>query len=267
MTFVRSKHSRRALTVAAFATAVSLLGATPFTPGVSYKVRMVMQMPPMPGMSGGDMVIVGHGLSANGKSRLDIDSAPVGPMTPFGAGDYILSLDSSRTVVVTPASKSYIDNFMLGGGMPPELMSQASITGITVNVEKLGAGDAIEGRPTQKYKLTAQYTMGIMGQSISMGQESEILTADLPAKITTGLGGSMPKSMSSGPFAELYTKMMDAQKQITGTAVKVTNVTSINGPMQMNLTQTMTVSDVKATDVDDKSFAIPDGFTARPPGL
>ncbi|HEY6220415.1 MAG TPA: hypothetical protein VIV65_10185 [Gemmatimonadaceae bacterium] len=266
MKFARSKQSRRVLTVAAFATTVSLLGATPFTPGVSYKVRTVMNMPPMPGMGAGDLVIVGHGVSANGKSRLDIDSAASGPMTPFGPGDYILTLDSGRTVVVTPASKTYIDNFMMGGGMPPEVMSQAVISGISVNVEKQGAGETIEGRATQKYKLTAQYTMSIMGTVINMGQETEIMTADLPTKIATGLGGSLSKSMSTGPFAELYTKMTDAQKQISGTPIKVSNVTSIM-PMNMNLTQTMTITDLKNTDVDEKSFAIPDGFTARPPGL
>jgi len=263
MPSVRNRFLKRLATFAALSFALCLVGARPFAPGVSYRMRMVMTMPPMPGMNAGDLVIVGHGVAANGRSRLDIDSGGGGPMAPFGPGDYVLVLDSGRVVVVTPATKSYIDNFSMGATIPPEMLSQASVSGVTVNLEKLGAGETIDGRATQKYRLTSQYTLSIMGTTVGFGSEGEILTADLPTKIDNALGGGMPKSMSTGPFTELYTKLMDAQKQMTGTAIRSNTVMSINGPMSMNMTQTSQLLDVKNVDVDEKQFQIPDGFTAR----
>ncbi len=71
--------------------------------------------------------------------------------------------------------------------------------------------------------------------------------------------------MSTGAFAELYTKMSEAQKQVGGTPIKVTTATSIAGPMTMTVTQLMQISDIKPTDVDEKLLQIPEGFTAKPP--
>jgi hypothetical protein len=266
MKSVRNRLVQRLTTFAALSLAVCLIGARPFTPGLTYKVRMTMTMPPMPGMNAGDLIIVGHGVAANGRSRIDIDSGGGGPMAPFGPGDYILSLDSGRTVIVMPATKSYIDGFTMGGGMPPEIMAQASLSGVSVNVEKLGAGETIDGRATEKFRLTSQYTLSIMGNSIGMGSEAEILTAQLPTKISNAFGGGLPKAMATGPFSELYTKMLDAQKQMPGTALRVNNVMTITGPMSMNMSQTMQILDVKNADIDEKQFQVPDGFTARPPG-
>jgi hypothetical protein len=245
-----------------------MIGATPFTPGITFKMRMTMGMPAMPGMnSQGDMVIVGHGAAVGSRSRLDIDTATAGPMAgSFGPGDYFLSLDSGRVVAVNPASRTYIDGFSMAmGSMPPDIMASASISNVTVNAEKLGAGDTVDGRATDKYRLSVQYSMQIMGQSMNIANESEISTAQLPASISTPFSGALPKTMATGPFSELYAKVADAQKKISGTAVRVTTSTSINGPMTMTLNQTMQLTDVKAGDVDEKLFQIPDGFTPKPP--
>ena len=87
-------------------------------------------------------------------------------MGPFGPGDYLLSLDSGRIIAVNPGTKAYVDGFsMIANAMPQELMSQAAITNVSVTVERLGASDVIEGRPTERYGMVAQYTLRLMGQS------------------------------------------------------------------------------------------------------
>jgi hypothetical protein len=262
--------ARRLFAAALLVSAVAMIGARPFAPGVSFKMRMTLGMPSMPGMNGGDVVIVGHGVAAGGRSRLDIDSAPAsGPAAgPFGPGDYFLSLDSGRVVAVSPASKTYIDGFSMAmGSMPAEMMAQAQVSNVVVNAEKMGAGETIEGIATDKYKLSVQYTMQIMGQSINISNESQLSTAQLPSTISTPFTGALPKTMATGPFAELYSKMADAQKKIGGTALRVSTTTSINGPMSMNMSQTMQMTDVKPVDVDEKVFSIPDGFTPKPPSI
>jgi hypothetical protein len=258
---------RRLAELFVVAAAVGMLGAKPFSPGLTFKIRLTMGMPAMPGMNGGDLVVVGHGVAAGGLSRLDVDSAPAGPtMGAFGPGDYFLMLDSGRVVAVSPATKTYLDGFSTAmGSMPPDMMAQASVTNVVVNVEKLGAGDAVEGHPTDKYRISSQYTMGIMGQSINFASEYEILTAQLPVHIITPFSGSLPKTLATGPFADLYTKISEAQKKVSGTTVRVSSSTGISGPMSMTMTQNVQLSDLKTADVDDKVFQVPEGFTAKPP--
>lgn len=259
---------RRGLALAMFAATVGTIGAKPFAPGMSYRISVTTSMPAMQGMNPGDMVITGHGVSLGSRSRVDLDTVRSAQPLPIGPGDYILMLDSGRVVAVTPMTKTYLDNFSMAmGSMPPEVMAQASLSNVSVTVEKLGAGDTIEGRPTDRYRMAAQYTLAIMGQSMTIANESEISAAQLAATVNTPFSGSLPKSMSTGPFAELYTKVIEAQKQVGGTPVKVTMTTSISGPMTMSLTQTMQITDIKPTDVDEKLFQIPDGYTPRPPTL
>lgn len=259
----------RGLAIAAVVASVGILGAKPFTPGMTYRIRLNTSMPDMPGMpGGGNMVIVGHGIAVGSSSRVDIDTVPAMAQSGFSAGDYLLILDSSRVVAVSPSSKTYVDGFSMAmESMPPDMMAMAAVSNVSVNVEKLGAGDVVEGRPTEKYRTTAQYTLQIMGQAMNMAIESEILTAQLPAAVRSPFAGSMPKSFATGPFAELYAKMNEAQKQLSGTALKVVSTTSVSGPMSMTVSQTVEISDVKAVDVDEKLLQIPAGFTARPPTL
>jgi hypothetical protein len=150
--------------------------------------------------------------------------------------------------------------------LPPEIMASATVTNVAVNVEKLGAGEPIEGRPTEKTRVTSQYTLTVMGQSITFANEAELSTAQLPATISTPFSGDLPKTMATGPFAELYAKATAAMKQIPGTALKVAASSAITGPMTVTVTQSMAVTDVKVVDVDDKRFEIPAGFVAKPPG-
>jgi hypothetical protein len=272
MTFAQRSRRvvrRRLLALSLLVAAVGSLGATPFTSGITYKLRFVINMPAMPGMNGGDIVVVTHGASTDGRTRLDVDSVDAGAamMGPFQAGDYFLMLDSGRTVLVQPATKSYIDGFSTAmGSLPPELMASAVVSNVVVKVEKLGAGEAIEGRPTERSRLSVQYTMQIMGQSMNFDNESEISSAQLPVTIRNPFSGDLPKAMATGPFAELYAKATGAVKELTGTPLKISASTAISGATNVTLTQTMAVTDVKPADVDAKLLEIPAGFVAKPLG-
>jgi hypothetical protein len=260
---------RRMLTLVTLGVIVSSVGARPPATGISYKIRFMMAMPSMPGMPPmGDIVIVGHGVAIGSHSRLDIDSMQGGSQqqSPFGPGDYLLALDSGRVLAVSPATKTYVDGFsMSGGALPANVMAMASISDVAVNVQSLGAGDTTEGRPTTRYKLTSQYVMQVMGTAVNMSNESDILTAQLPVTLNMPLSGSLPKSMATGPFADLFTKMSDAQKQISGAPIRVNTNINIAGPMTMSMTQSWQLTDVRPVDVDEKALQIPEGYTVKPP--
>ncbi len=265
MISIRGRARCRALAISMLAGLVAVIGATPFTPGMSYHISVVTSMPSMGGMNAGDMMISGRGVSVGSHSRVDIDSVRSDQM-PLAPGDYILLLDSGRVIAVSPLSKTYLDGFSLAAGsMPPDVMAQASVFNVGVSVETLGPGDQIEGRPTDRYRVTAQYTLAIMGQILTIANESEILSAELPLPVNTPFFGGLPKSMATGPFAELYTKMIAARNQIPGTGVRVITTTSISGPMTMSLSQSVKITDIKPADIDERLLQIPDGYTARPP--
>jgi hypothetical protein len=248
------------------ATIVALIGARPASPGVTYRLRTTVTPPDMPGMQMAPTVIAGHGSAIGTQGRFDVDS--VSGQLPLAPGDFILSLDSGRTVTVSQSTKTYTEGLSLMG-MPADMLAQASITNINITTEKLGAGDAIEGYPTEKVRMTTTYTLNIMGQSMNTMNVSEMSVAKLPTNISTPFDGTaMPKELLEGPMKELGEKMIAARKALGGvSALKTTNTSTISSPMlPQSLTTVIAIelSDVKSADVDPAMLKIPDGFSKKP---
>jgi hypothetical protein len=244
--------------------AVASIAARPAAPGLTYRIRMVSTPPEIPGMPPQpQMVIVGHGSSAGGLTRLDLDSIPAG--APFVPGDYMLTLDSGRMVVVSPSTKTYSEGIPGMSAMPPEIMAQASFTNVSANLESLGAGEPMQGYPTQKFRLTTQYGLAIMGQFLNTNTTQEIWLAQLPASVVTPFDGAIPASMANGPMKELFEKSTAARKGLgNGTALKTVVTSSITGPMNVTTGSTVELLDIRLGDVDAAAFRIPDGFTKKP---
>lgn len=264
----RASQRRGLLAFALVAGAAASVAARPFAPGISYNLRMVIIPPEIPGMPAqGEMVIAAHGWAAGNRTRLDLDSVPAVIQSTGGmmAGDYILTLDSGRVVVVSPTSKTYSEGPPGMGGLPPELLAQAVFTNVSVNVEDLGVGDAMQGFPTHRYRVTTQYGLAIMGQSLNTSTVQEVWTAQLPAAIHTPFDGSIPQSMAGGSMKELYDKTVVARSKLgTGTAIKSVTTSSITGPMNVTTVQTLEMSNIKQVNVDDAQLKVPDGFTKKP---
>jgi hypothetical protein len=260
----------RAVVVATCIVVVGTMGAKPSTPGISYRMKFAHNMGGMPGTADSEaFVLIGHGVALGSRNRLDLDSVPswASQQEPFGRGDYLLTFDSGRVVAVSTSTKTYVDGFSLEMSVMQGAVAMPAVTNVIVRLEKLGAGDRIEGRPTERYRLTSQYTTQVGGQAENITNEFDISTTRLPASINTPFSGVLPKIMSTGGTAELYAKMSEAQKQIRGTPIRVATTTGLSGPMPMSVKQWMWISDIKPSDVDEKALQIPDGYTARPPTL
>lgn len=267
--FMRRAYLGRGLFAAVLGVAaVATIAAKPFAPGISYRVRMVITPPDIPGMPvQGEMVIAAHGMATGGLNRLDLDSIPAmiqstGAMMP---GDYVLTLDSGRMVVVSPASKTYSEGAPGMGGLTPDLLSQAAFSNVSVNVEPLGAGDAIQGFPTQRYRITTQYGLSIMGQFLNTSTVQEMWTAQLPTAVATPFDGAIPASMATGPMKELFDKTAVARKALgTATPIKAVTTSNITGPMNVTTVQTLEMFDIKQVNVDEAMLKLPMGFTKKP---
>lgn len=245
--------------------AVVSVAARPASPGVTYRVRLSAPAPDMPGM--GPMpstLIVGRGMSLGSQSRMEIDT--VQGQIPMVVGDYVLSLDSGKTLLVSPANKTFSEGLPGLNAMPPELLAQASLSNVNVTTEKLGAGETLQGFPTEKVRMTATYSIAIMGTVLNTMSTVEMWMTQLPATVTTPFDGStMPKEMSEGPMKELADKVMAARKSLgNATPIKVVSTSSISGPMSLTTVSTLELLDVKAADVDPASFKVPEGFTKKP---
>jgi hypothetical protein len=259
------RASRRGIALFSFALAgAAVIAARPAAPGVTYRLRMTVTPPEIPGMPAmGATVVVGHGATIGAQNRLDIDT--VSGQVPLNVGDYVLTLDSGRVVTVSPASKSYSDGMAGMSAIPPEVLAQASVTNVNVTTEKLGAGEPIQGYATEKVRMTVTYTLGIMGQVMNTMSTSDMWVAKLPTDVATPFDSSIPKEMSQGPMKELADKMLAARKALSGTPLKSVTANTLTGTPMGNLTTNITFEllDVKAGDVDPAMLKVPEGFTKK----
>lgn len=254
---------RGALVLSLALVASASIAARPAAPGVTYRMRMVVTPPEIPGMPPqSPAVIVGRGASIGAHNRLDVDS--VQGQIPIAIGDYMLTLDSGTVYVVSPSSKTYTDGIPGLTALPPELLAQASITNVSVTTEKLGAGEAVQGLATEKVRMTISYSLAIMGQAMNTMTTAEMWVAQLPNAVRTPFDGEMPKSMSEGPMKELADKINAARKTLTGTPIKTLTTSAISGPMTISTSTSVELLDIKAADVDPATLKLPDGFTKKP---
>jgi hypothetical protein len=260
----RRSVSRRGAVLFAFAlAAASTIAARAPAPGMTYRVRVVVTPPDIPGMPPqSQTVIVGHGASIGMQSRLDIDS--VQGQMPLAIGDFMLSLDSGRVVMVSPSTKTFSEGMPAMAAMPPEVIAQASVTNVNVTTEKLGAGETMQGFATEKVRMTVTYSLSIMGTMLNTMTTSDMWIAQLPAAATTPFDGALPKELSEGPMKELADKTMAARKTIKGTPLKTVTTSMITGPATFSTVTTVDLLDLKTGDVDPAVLKVPDGFTRKP---
>lgn len=267
MNFARlqGRTSRALLAFAVCLAGAATIAARPAAPGLTYRLRVIVTPPDMPGMQMEPMAIVGHGSSLGSQSRLDIDTVTGQMASQMSVGDYMLMLDSGRIVMVSPSTKSYSEGLPGMGALPPDLLSQASFTNVNVTTEKLGPGEAMYGYATQKYRVTTTYVLSIMGQSLNTMTTADMWVAQLPASVSSAFGGDIPKSMADGPMKELYDKTQESRKALGGgTAIKTVTSSQISGPMQVTTSTTSEIVDIKTGDVDPSVFKLPDGFKKKP---
>src|SRR5690606_8662522 len=89
-------------------------------------------------------------VTSKGAMRMEIVTAegPPGAPLPYAVGDYFLTLEG-KMMLVQPATKTYVDIVDMASSvlnLPPAILSQMTISGITGKTEKLDDATPIEGR-------------------------------------------------------------------------------------------------------------------------
>jgi hypothetical protein len=153
-------------------------------------------------------------------------------------------------------------------------LNQLELLDVTFGIEKLGAGDAIEGRATQHYRVTTDYRILWGDQSIPAHAVTEIWSTALPTAIPNPFEPLVVADQSTdGPLIEYALKLRNVRAQIEGTPIKVVTATTLSGVHdvigfqayvgndptidKLTIVQQTEIRNIKPADVDPKLVAVP----------
>jgi len=168
------------------------------------------------------------------------------------------------------------------GGLGGGLLNQLELLDVNFKLEKLGAGDPMDGRPTQHYRVTTDYRVLWGDQGFPAHAVTDIWTAQLPMRIPNPFEPLIVADQSTdGPLIEYALKLRAIRAQIEGTPVKVATNTTFSGIHDiigfqsyvgtdptidtMHVVQQTQITGVQPADVDPKLLAVPDSTNGESP--
>lgn len=165
------------------------------------------------------------------------------------------------------------------GGGASGVLSQMQILNVNFSVEKLGAGEAIEGRQTQHYRITTDYRVVWGEATFPAHAVTEVWTAALPTQIPNPFEPLIVADQSTdGPLIEYALKLRAVRAQVEGAPIKVittttfTDIANIVGLTQyaspdspdpkVTVVQQTQLTNIAPADVDPKLFVVPENSGA-----
>ena len=116
------------------------------------------------------------------------------------------------------------------GSLGSGFLNQLELLDVTFAIEKLGAGDPIEGRATQHVRVTSDYRVLWGDQSFPAHAVTELWTTALPTLIPNPFEPLIVADQSTdGPLIEYALKLRAVRAQIEGTPIKVVTTTTLSG--------------------------------------
>ncbi len=161
------------------------------------------------------------------------------------------------------------------GSVGQGFLSQINLLDVSFKVEKLGADSAIDGRPTQHYRVTSDYRVVWADQAFPAHAVTELWTTTLPTKIPNPFEPFIVADQSTdGPLIEYALKIRAARAQIEGTPIKVITTTTLlnirdivgfqsfvaDDPTvdKLTIVQQTQITNIQPADVDPKAVDVPD---------
>src|ERR1051325_6596729 len=109
-----------------------------------------------------------------------------------------------------------------GGGFvnPMQVLTDLVVTDMKSKVEDLGAGEAIDGRPTKHYKITVDYNFKLYGQPKSTQTTTDVWSVDFAGRVVHPFESTDPVADDS-TIAQVAKRLVDEAKKLPGVPVKV----------------------------------------------
>lgn len=234
--------------------------AMPLHAGVIYQFRTVTE---------GDTANMVGTAKVEGESfRLELSE---GDGVIFQDNSVLISEDGGKTMmVIDPKKKEYYrlsieDTLNAMSSMLQSMggMFKMSIDNQTVDVKQLGAGESIEGYPTNKYQVDTAYTLKLKAMGMNMDQQ---VKSETTTWATDELDQQLAAFIQYRTFRTgmedldaLIEKHIDAVKGFPLRTVTKTEITA-RGKTNTS-TSTMTVTGIREADVAASDFAVPAGYT------
>jgi hypothetical protein len=164
-----------------------------------------------------------------------------------------------------------------GRGGNNGFLNQLDLLDVTFKLEKLGAGEVIEGRPTQHVRITTDYRILWGDQAFPAHAVTEVWTTPLPTRIPNPFEPLIVADQSGdGPLIEYALKLRAIRAQFEGTPIKVITTTTLtevgdvvglrslmrNDPNNINTNTKLTIvqqtqiTNIQPADVDPKLFVV-----------
>ena len=161
------------------------------------------------------------------------------------------------------------------GGLGQGFLNQVQLLNVDFKLEKLGAGDAMDGRPTQHYRVTTDYRIVWGDQVIPAHAVTELWTTQLPTNIPNPFEPLVVADQSAdGPLIEYALKLRAVRAQIEGTPIKVVTTTTLSGIQgivgfqnlvgndptidKLTVVQQTQLTNIQPADVDPKLLEVPE---------
>jgi len=161
-----------------------------------------------------------------------------------------------------------------GRGVGTGFLSQIELLNVDFKLEKLGAGDAIDGKPTQHYRVTTDYRILWGDQGIPAHAVTEVWTTALPTQIPNPFEPLIVADQSTdGPLIEYALKLRAIRSQFEGVPIKVITTTTLSGihgiiglqsfvgndPTMdtLHIVQQTQIIGIQPADVDPKLLTVP----------
>lgn len=154
-------------------------------------------------------------------------------------------------------------------------LNQIQMLNVEFKLEKLGAGDAIDGHPTQHYRVTTDYRIVWGDQAFPAHAVTEIWTTPLPTNVPNPFEPFIVADQSAdGPLIEYALKLRAIHAQIEGTPIKVVTTTTLTGVKDVvgfeglmnpdsptdtvHVVQQTQITSIQPSDVDPNLVTVPD---------
>jgi hypothetical protein len=232
------------------------------SPGYSYRLRITGRVTEPNGRTTDYVVMSGHALVTEKAGRLDIDEASWKHGAIAEKDNHIL-YDSASMTIVSPKFRQVarlpLENSGPDASPGSIAHARATISDVTVAVEKLGTGERMLGMATTRYRLTQDYHVATTDASAKRSSTEHVVQdlwiADERKAFANPFARliQFPVGAGSG-FDELATKTAEARKSI-GRGVPLEMVITRTSTSSRNevtrAVTTMEVSALQPENVDD----------------
>jgi hypothetical protein len=237
----------------------------PATNGTAFKLTISREI-----KNGPPITLEFRGTAADGLGRLDIIGGT--DAKNFPAGSYVLVSDTSGAATMVLTAEKTIRPMLSGarlGGLVELYTPRGQLSDVTVRLDDLGPGEAVDGHPTRRYRITSAFTLTVTIKGKAAPGRShrvlELWQAQLPVRIPNPFAGLGGDDSTPDPLQELNAKVREVGMRLPGVTIRSQAKATLSaaGVAFTNQLVTTLVSEIRDAEVDKRTLEMPAGYAVQ----